>query len=203
MDIKLKKQKKLTAQLQLDLLKKHTDVNELLRKNERLVSEFVRNKTRLRNRGNKVETVRLLAEVTAVLDMAKDNPSNGVPADIIKRSEQYLSESQVEIDNDNFAGASYLANQALDLIQSSQLDNKNKGKSGEEKEISFLAHLPMRLLYNSNVREEPSLHAKIKFVKKVASVVTAIGYKGLWVKVKIKEDDYGWIYYSLLSGTGD
>ncbi|GEM_PF-979931 len=192
-------QKQLTAQLQLSLLEKHAELNKLMVKNERLVSEFVRNKTKLRNRGNKVETVRLLAEVTAIIDTAKSNNNSGKWDDSIKLAEQYLSESQAELDIDNFDGSAYLASQALDIIQSTQLDKSEIEDAKTDTEVVFFAHLPMTVIENSNIRATPSIKAKIISVKKANTAVTATGYSGLWVKVKIKEGMHGWIHYSLLS----
>lgn len=197
----LDQQKELTAQLQLSLLEKHAELNKLMVKNERLVTEFVRNKTKLRNRGNKVETVRLLAEVTAIIDTAKAKNSEGKWDDTIILAEQYLSESQDELKIKNYDGAAYLASQALDIIQSTQLDNRNIEDAQADTEVVFFSNLPMRVIENSNVRGAPSLQAKIILVKKAGSTVTAMGYSGLWVKIKIKEGQHGWIHYSLLSST--
>lgn len=195
----LEKQKDLTAQLQLSLLEKHAELNKLMVKNERLVTEFVRNKTKLRNRGNKVETVRLLAEVTAIIDTAKTKNIDGKWDDTIRLAEQYLVESQDELKINNFDGAAYLASQALDIIQSTQLDGQNIEEAATDTEVVFFANLPMKVIDNSNVRDAPSLKAKVLFTQKTGTTVTATGYSGLWVKIKIKEGQHGWIHYSLLS----
>jgi len=94
---KLKKEKQLSARLQMSLLEKHAEVNKLTLKNEHLVRAFVRNKVKLRNRGNKVEAVRLLAEVTTVVDTARATNPDGSWNEVLDRAEQYLKESKAEI----------------------------------------------------------------------------------------------------------
>lgn len=197
----LLKQKQITAQLQLNLLEKYAEINKLTLKNERLVREFVRNKTKLQNRGNKVESVRLIAEVTAVINTVKENQPDTKKNEMLQRAEQYMAESKIEIDQGNYEGASYLASQALEQIQVIQLEIGSKTQEEENPLVNFLAPLDMSVLENSNLRESPSLKAKVRSVLKAGSPVTAIGYKGEWVLVEIGEQVKGWLYYSLLSGT--
>lgn len=190
----------MTAQLQMSLLEKHAEINRLSQKNDRLVREFVRNKTKVRNRGNKVETVRLIAEVAAVINTVKENRPDESRSDILRRAEQYLVESKIEIDQGNYEGASYLAGQALEQVQSIQLEIDTEGTQKDDSLVYFLAPLELKILKNSNIRENPSLEDKILSVLEEGSSVTAIGYKGEWVKVKFNEQEGGWVHYALLGG---
>ncbi len=197
---KLKKEKQLNARLQMSLLEKHAEVNKLTLKNEHLVRAFVRNKVKLRNRGNKVEAVRLLAEVTTVIDTARATYPGESWKEVLDRAEQYLVESKEEIDKGNLENFFYLASKAFEQVQMIELENRGDDRQIDKPEMIFLVPLPMKLLLTSNVRNGPSLEEKIKFVLKAGSPVTAIGYKGLWVKVAINNQDGGWIHYSLLDG---
>jgi septal ring factor EnvC (AmiA/AmiB activator) len=194
----LEEQKQLTAQLQMSLLEKHAEIIRMRQKNDSLVREFVRNKTKLRSRGNKVETVRLIAEVAAVINTVKENRPNKTRSDVLHRAEQYLAESKVEIEQNNFEGASYLAGQALEQVQAIQLEINTDGQQKDDSLVYFLAPLDLNTMKNSNIRETPSLQAKIISILKAGSSVIAIGYKGEWVKVKIKERETGWVHYALL-----
>ena len=197
---KLKKEKLLNSRLQMSLLEKHAEVNKLTLKNEHLVRAFVRNKVKLRNRGNKVEAVRLLAEVTTVIDTARATNPGGNWKEVLDRAEQYLMEGKAEIDKGDLENFFYLASKAFEQVQMIELENRESGQQINEAEIIFLVPLSMKLLLTSNVREAPSPEAKVKFVLKAGSPVTAIGYKGMWVKMAISEQDGGWIHYSLLDG---
>ncbi len=199
---KLQKQKQLNARLQMSLLEKHVEVNKLMLKNEHLVRTFVRNKVKLRNRGTKVEAVRLLAEVTTVIDTARENDPGGNWDEVLDRAEQYLMEGKVEIDKGNLENFFFLAGKAFEQVQFLELENREDGQQVvDTPENIFLAPLPMQLLQTSNVRRGPAVDTKVGFVLTAGTPVTAIGYKGMWVKVKFNEQEGGWIHYSLLSGT--
>lgn len=196
----LKNEKRLSARLQMSLLEKHAEVNKLTLKSEHLVRAFVRNKVKLRNRGNKVEAVRLLAEVTTVIDTARATNPGGSWNEVLDRAEQYLMESKNEIDKGNLENFFYLLSKAFEQVQMIELENREGGQQINEPEMIFLVPLSMKLLLTSNVRKAASIKAEVKLVLKAGSHVTAVGYRGMWVKVTINKQDGGWIHYSLLDG---
>ena len=196
----LQRHEQLTSELQLGLLKKHARINELLLKNKQLVSEFVRYNVELKNKDSKVETVRLLAEAATVVETEKNNNSSKRAREIILIAEQYLAEGIEELKENNFEGASYLAYQALDIVQTLHSRENNTGQQGEEKEVTFILHLPMKVLRKSNVREEPTKQARILGVEREGDIISAVGFRGHWVKVENREYGIGWIHYSLLGG---
>jgi len=143
--VKFRKMKRLNAHLQMSLLKKHAEVNKLMLKNKHLVRAFVQNKVKLRNRGNKVEAVRLLAEMTTVIDTARaTNPGNSWN-EVLNRADQYLLESKAEIDKGNLKKFFYLANKAFEQVQMIKLENREEGPQINEPEMIFLVPLAMKL----------------------------------------------------------
>lgn len=196
----LEQQKQLTAQLQMCLLGKYAELDRLTVTQERFIREFVHNKTKLWNRGDKVETVRFVAEVTTVIDTVKEGKLTGSRKDSLLQAEQYLDESKAALDKGDFDGASHLAELALKQVDTIQLKLTADGPLQDDMVIDFATPLTMKLLKNSNVREAPSAEANVKAVLESGSHVIAIGYKGKWVKVKREEQENGWIHYSLLSG---
>ncbi len=195
------KQKRQTARLQMRLLEKHAELNRLVLVNERLVRDFVRNQATSRNRGDRVETVRLLAELETVINTVKENKLTGKRKELLRRAEQYHAESKVELDKGHIDGASFLADQALKLVQRIQVAISSDEKQGDNLIVDFVAKLPMQLLATSNVREGPSKREKVLLVLKKGEHVNASGYKGEWIKIQTKEQKVGWIYYSLLGGS--
>ncbi len=196
----LEQQKQLTAQLQMCLLGKYAELDRLTATQERFVHEFVHNKAKLWNRGDKVETVRFVAEVTTVIDTVKESEPTGSRKDSLLQAEQYLDESKAALDEGDFDGASHLAELALKQVDTVQFNVTADGSLQDDIVIDFATPLTMKLLKNSNVREAPSVEANVKAVLERGSLVIAIGYKGKWVKVKREEQDNGWVHYSLLSG---
>ncbi|MBU1420761.1 MAG: SH3 domain-containing protein [Proteobacteria bacterium] len=196
----LEQQKQLTAQLQMSLLAKHAEIDRLTVIQERFVREFVHNKAKLWNRGDKVETVRFVAEVTTVIDMVKGNKPTGSRKDSLLRAEQYLAGSKTALDKGDFEDALSLAEQALQQVQAMRLQLASDGQLKDDILVNFAAPLPMRLLKSSNLRDAPSIEAKVKGVLETGCHVIAVGYKGQWVQVMTEEQDKGWVHFSLLSG---
>lgn len=196
---RLKVHEQFVSKLQMGLLKKHARINELLIKNKKLISEFIRYNEELMNKDSKVETVRLLAEAATIVETAKGRNSGKESEKVIMTAEQYLNESTNELKASNFEGASYLAYQAIDIVRTLGGKEEIAGEDGNEEEVAFILHLPMKVLCESNVREKPTIKSKILFVEKSGSIVNAIGFMGHWVKVEGGDYGTGWIHYSLLT----
>jgi len=196
----LERQKQLTGNLQLKLLSRHAEIDKLVLTNERLVRDFARNISKARSRGDKTETIRLIAEVDTLLISFAEDTLSGSQQTSLLRAKKYLRESKEELEKDNLELASYLANQALSLTQDMQLKARNPEARGDAVDIDFLVPLPMTLLDRSNVRSGPSIKDKVLFVLMKGARVAATGYRGQWVKVEIPGRGEGWVYYSLLKG---
>ncbi|MDH4317498.1 MAG: hypothetical protein OEV64_03835, partial [Desulfobulbaceae bacterium] len=160
----LNQQKKITAQLQIKLLEKHSEIDKLTIMNERLVREFVRYKVKLHNRGDKVETVRLIAEVETVIASVKESKQSGSYQNVLLQADKYLTESKSELDEGNVESAAYLASQSLELVQDIQLTTGSDGEQGEQAIVHFVVPLSMKLIETCNVRNGPSMQAKVKFI---------------------------------------
>jgi hypothetical protein len=190
----------LTGNLQLKLLSRHAEIDKLVLTNERLVRDFAGNISKARSRGDKTETIRLIAEIDTVLVSVAEEALSGDQQTSLLRAKKYLRESKKELEKDNLEVASYLANQALSLTQDIQLEESNQEGQGDGVDVDFLVPLPMALLDRSNVRDGPSIKGKVLFVLIKGTQVSATGYRGQWVKVEVPEQGEGWIYYSLLRG---
>ena len=196
----LEQQKQLTAQLQMCLLGKYAELDRLTASQEHFSREPVVGKTVLWNRGDKVETVRFVAEVTTVIETLKEKQLSERRTDSLRQAEEYLDRSKAALDEGDLDEASYLAGRALKQVQTVQLELVADEQLRNDIVISFATPLLMTLLKTSNVREAPSMAGKVKAVLERGTHVTALGYKGQWVEVRLGEGDKGWVHYSLLSG---
>ena len=194
------RQKEQIVNLQMSLLEKQAEINRLKIANERLIREFVRSNVHSWSKRNKVETVRLLAEVATIIKTVKNEKLMGHAKDLLLQAQQCLAESRTELDKDNFDGAAYLADQALEKVQAIRLGISTGEQPTNKDTINFLTQLPMKTIEACNVRNGPSKLAKINFVMQAGSNVTAIGYRGQWVKIKDNKQGDGWIHHTLLDG---
>ena len=88
----LEMQKQLTGNLQLKLLSRHAEIDKLVLTNERLVRDFARNISKARSRGDKTETIRLIAEVDTLLISVRGRTFRR-PANVFTASKKIFTRS--------------------------------------------------------------------------------------------------------------
>lgn len=196
----LEEQDEITNKLRRTILTKHQEADSCLIANEKLLGELIHSKAMLLNRGTKLEAVTLIAETTARIESKETRPLAGRKRLLVIRAGQYLEDSKIELEKENYEGASYLCRKACELINIVDSDTDQRNMQQDGVEISFSTPLYMVLIKNGNIRTAPSLDADITAVLKAGNQVSATGYKENWVKVKLEEQqDAGWVHLSLLN----
>ncbi len=192
--------KELIADLQLSLLDKHREADNYLQTIEHLLNEVLRNKSEVIDTEQKISTANLIVEVIdIIIGTLKRSNLDSRQKDLLYWAERYLAESAVEVQRNNYEGALYLCRQAMDQLQQTSLFLSSQKVQGDNEEITFLSPLPMKILKKSNFRNGPSIKAKVNQILEAGSLVTALGYKGKWVRVCFtKQGNVGWIHFSLL-----
>jgi len=190
-----------TARLQLRLLEKEAQQQELAAKLEEAIQEVVRTKAKLRSMESKAEAASHLAEAEIALKALKTKVAGREKDPGFVQAEQLMQMSAVELKKENYSGALYLAGQAKNLV-----------KEGEERslgldkmplvadEIPFALPLSLRVLSTSNIREGPGLEFKVLSVAETDAALTGYSYKGQWVRVKSEDGREGWIIYNRVDG---
>jgi hypothetical protein len=186
----------LTAKLQIKLLEKDAEINRLTSVQQTLDRESVRKKVKKHSPKNKAEAVALLAETETDINTAKELIGNTADQQAFSRLDQLMAEGKAEIEQGNFDKAYSLATEALELAQTMQLKRAVKLKKAPISK--FLPSMPMQVSKKSKIRKHPDIHAQILQILEPGTIVTATGYQGHWVKVTVKDQEPGWIYYSLL-----
>jgi hypothetical protein len=189
------------AKLQLLLLEKEAKNKDLDRRLGEAILEVVRAKAKLRSLESKAEAVSTLAEGEIALKALKaDVPGVEKDADYLQ-AEALLKASGLELKNENYGGALYLAAQAKSII-----NDRQEQSSGREKtpmmagEVPFAMPLPLQLVSSSKIRERPGLDSKVLFTLPENTALVGYSYKGLWVRVKTEDTRGGWVYYNLIAG---
>ena len=186
------------GRLQLQLLAKQAEINQLLISHERVLQEAVRANTRLRSFDSRADTVATIAEATMTIENAKQTAGEAQQPALI-HAEKLLDSSRKEMRAGNLDAASYLATKALSLAQppAQTASHAQNNKSGEP-EALFVVPIAMRVKKTSNVREMPRIDSKTLFQLNSGIEVKALGYSDLWIQIITQLGQQGWIYYSLL-----
>jgi hypothetical protein len=189
------------ARLQLLSLEKEAQNKELNIKLEEAIVEVVRAKAKLRSLETKAEAASTLAEGEIALKTLKTHVAD-VEADTNSiKAEELLKASELELKNENYSGALYLATQAKALIREDQERSKDREKKPMMAgEVPFTLPLPLRVISQTKVKEGPGVDSKVLFSVQQGTALVGYSFKGPWVHVRGEDGRSGWIYYNLISG---
>jgi len=195
----LSSQRIYTAKLKLAYLEKHADVNKLILDQQATIQEMVRIQAKLLSRNSRAETVSTMAEATILvnnaLELAPENQKQ-----VASRAHQLLLMSNEALGEENYDGATFLANQAAVMVQPIMSQAKHLGAS--ENDIQFEARfavpIKMKSLAISNVRTAPSVKSNILFSLTQGQEVVADGYIDDWIHISLNENEHGWVYFRLV-----
>ena len=187
--------------LQMALLEREAQLLQITLEQQATIQEMVRIQAKLRSRNSRAETASLLAEVTLTVKKAQ-RIAHPNQAPIIERSQQLLAQANAAYQAENYDSASFLARQGISGIQSLIIQNSYSDNTGIEGQVDQLFAIPlhMRVIEQSPMRALPSNEGEIITMLEADAQLTAIGYKGTWVKVvwtnAARAD--GWVLYNSL-----
>ena len=187
------------ARLQLKLLEKQAEINQLVLSLQYAIQEVVRTKAKLRSHSSKAETVANLAEVKMALKSVEAGPMNEQQRRVVHQAGQMILMSNEALEAGNIDGASYLSNRAHQLIRPisvQQRDQKRSEKSGAE--VVFVTPLKVNVLKRCNVRKGPGLGEDVLFKLDSGTSVKALAYAENWVQIEDENKGRGWVYFQLL-----
>jgi hypothetical protein len=185
------------ATLQLRLLEKDAQIQDLQVKLDRAIREVVRTMAKLQSSASRAEAASARAEAEIALEELK---SSGRKGSAVTQTEKLLAMSTGEFDRQNYSGSLYLASQARSIAR------QGGGKLGEAEdattaagEVLFTPPLQLQAVKRSNVREGPDLGSKILFTVDQGSQLVGYSFAGNWVRVSDAEGHRGWIFHSLVT----
>lgn len=187
------------AKLELKLLEKQAEINQLQLSQQNAIREAVRTKAKLRSRSSKAEAVANMVETKMALKAIKVEQINEQEKRILKQANALIEMSDKALDEGNIDGASFLSSEARQLIlninlQKSSYDQADKGMA----KIIFLTPLNMKTIKKSNVRVSPDLEGRILYKLERGQQVKALAHTDKWIHIEDSRRRKGWIYYQLL-----
>jgi len=184
------------ANLYLLLLEKKAYIARLAEEIEKVISEVVRAKAKLRSLESKAEAASNLAEAEIAVESLKARGQEWKNDPSVIKAEQLTRLSAREFEEGNYGGALYLTSQAKSLIEGARARSKFQEKSPTvEGEVPFLLPLTLRLLNKSNVRKGPGLNYEVVFSWEDDTALIAHAFKGQWVRVTNERGQSGWVFY--------
>lgn len=187
-----------TANLQMKLVEKQTEIDKIKFTEEILTEEIQQAKARIPVPKNKVEVVTYLAEVEADVNAAKEG-AGASEQPLYGPIDTLVQESKSEFARGNDDKAYSRASQAMELNQTLQIKRALSKRRAKRSYAEFMLPLRLQVAQRSNVRKDPTERAEIVVTLPPGTPVTAHGSQGDWIKVTTPYEHEGWIHYPLLS----
>jgi uncharacterized coiled-coil protein SlyX len=186
------------ARLELRLLEKEGQVEELQARLDDARREVVRAMAKLQTLATRAEAASGMAEAE-IAQQALRNGGGAPAAPEIAQAAQLLQLATAEFDKENYGGALYLANQAKAAAAAGQgrLASVERG-SLRPGEVPFALPLRLQTTGRANVREGPGSGFQVAFTLDGGAAVTGYSFADQWVRVTDESGRAGWIYQGLI-----
>lgn len=187
------------ARLELSLMEKEAQVDELQTRLEETRQEVVRAMAKLQTLASRAEAASGIAEAEVALQPLK--PAAGqLTAPEATQASRLLRESSAEFDKENYGGALYLANQAKALAGTAR-GRITAGERGAPRTGETAFALPIRLVASGrgNVRAGPGTGSRIEFAVEPGDALIGYSYVDEWIRIGDEGGRGGWIFRSLVS----
>ena len=187
------------ATLQLQLLERTAQVEDVHRQLDGTRQEVVRAMSRLQTFASRAEAASAMAEaeigVAAVTEAAGDEE---VPEAVEARD--LLVRSQAEFADENYGGALYLASQARNVARTGEVRLTSGGqKDRRPREVLFALPVPLETARRSNIRSGPGLGFGVLVTLDAGTRLVGHSYTEEWVRITSELGPDGWIFHNLVT----
>jgi uncharacterized protein YgiM (DUF1202 family) len=184
------------GRLELSLMEKDAQVEELQNQLEETRQEVVRGMAKLQTLASRAEAASGMAEAEVALQSLKTNGS----APEASQAATMIKEASTEFDQENYGGALYLANQAKSLAAAGKgrqaADEHGADRPGE---VAFALPVALRAAAPGNVREGPGKGTPLAFSVEPGDVLIGYSYVDEWIRITDGTGRSGWIFRKLVT----
>lgn len=192
-------QERRITRLELALLEKEAQVEELQSRLDETREEVVRAMAKLQTLASRAEAASGMAEAEVALQPLRAR-SGQVTTPEVAQASRLLRESSTEFDRENYGGALYLATQAKAFAAAGtgRLSARERGadRPGEK---SFAVPIPLQAVGSGNVREAPGTNSPIAFGLEAGDSLTGYSWVEDWIRISDEMGRGGWIFRKLVA----
>jgi uncharacterized coiled-coil protein SlyX len=190
-------QDKRISRLELQLLARDAQIEDLQTRLEDTRAEVVRAMAKLQTVASRAQAASAMAEAEVALQTMKTSTSEDPPE--AAQVTRLVRQSATEFNKANYGGALYLANQAK-TVSSSYRGRLGVSREGTRPgETLFAVPIKLKTTARGNVREGPGTSFAVSFQAEPGSQITGFSYADEWVRVSDDTGRTGWIHQSLVS----
>ncbi len=189
------------ATLQLQLLERTAQVDNVQRQLEGARQEVVRQMARLQTLASRADAASAMAEAEiGVETLGALRGDEEVPE--AAEARHFLELSTTEFAGENYAGALYLASQARSLARGAEFRLTNAEQGGRQAgEVSFALPVPLETVRRANVRVRagPGLTFRVVVTLDPGTPLVGHSYTEQWVRITDDQGREGWIFHDLVA----
>jgi SH3 domain-containing protein len=191
------------ARLELRLLDRDAQVEDLQARLEEAGREVVRSMAKVQTLATRAEAASGMAEAQIVLQTLRQS-ARGQAAPEVARAAKFLGDAANEFDHQNYGGALWLANQAK-----SQASVGRKRVSGGDPsslrpgEVMFAVPLLLSTAGRCKIREGPATTYRVIATLDGGSRLTGYSYVDQWMRVADDSGRVGWVFWNLVQKRSD
>jgi uncharacterized coiled-coil protein SlyX len=187
------------GRLELSLIEKEAQVEELQSQLEETRQEVVRGMAKLQTLASRAEAASGMAEAEVALQSLKtDAGQESAPE--AAQAVRMLKEASAEFDQENYGGALYLANQAKGRAAAAGGRQSAAGRGVDSPgETPFALPIPLKAAAQGNVREGPGTRSPLAFSVDPGDVLIGYSYVDEWIRITDGTGRRGWIFRRLVT----
>jgi hypothetical protein len=187
------------ARLELTVLERNAQVEELQVRLDEAREEVVRAMAKLQTLASRAEAASGMAEAEVALQPLRMRSAQQTAPEAAQAT-RLLREASAEFNQENYGGALYLANQAKALAAAGtgRLSARER-TSDRPDEKPFAVPIPLRAVGSGNVREAPGTAAPVAFAVEGGDSLTGYSYVEDWIRISDDMGRGGWIFRKLIS----
>jgi hypothetical protein len=191
------------ARLELRLLDRDAQVEDLQGRLEEASREVVRSMAKVQTLATRAEAASGMAEAQIVLQTLRRS-ARGQAAPEVARAAKFLDDATNEFNHQNYGGALWLANQA----KSQASVGRTRVSGGDPSslrpgEVMFAVPLMLATAGRCKIREGPGTTYRVIATRDGGSRLTGYSYVDQWMRVADDSGRVGWVFWNLVQKRSD
>ena len=191
------------SRLELTLLERDAQVEDLQNRLEETRREVVRSMAKVQTLATRAEAASGMAEAEIALQTLRRS-TRGAGASDVPRVSKLLLEATNEFNKQNYGGALYLANQA----KSQAGVGRTRSPGGDVTslrpgEVQFAVSLQLQTSGRCKLRDGPGTAFRVLATLESGAPLTGISHVDQWVRVSTDSGQTGWVFWNLVQRRAD
>ncbi len=193
------------ARLQQALAARETEIEQLKAQKQGQTQELVETTTeaaraevKLRRFASEAEVASRLAEIEVAMESLRVAPADGPAAAIRATAQRLLERATAAFNRGELSKAVELASQTEQLCDMLK-DNRSLAPEATAPEVPFKLGVPLAIATDARLRLEPHTDAAVVAVLPPMTPVSALAYRGAWLRVQTEDERSGWVLGKLLT----